>query len=180
MLFCNLIFYFVILASAATLHVAGKTDIQSAADAAQALRPLAGNAASVLFALGLIGSGFLAVPVLSGSSAYAVAETFGWECSLDHKPHQAKHFYMIIAISTLIGVMVDFLGINPIRALFWTAVINGLLSPPLLIVIMLISSNRRVMGTKVNGRAANIIGWIATAVMFAAAIGMILTWNRQG
>lgn len=178
MLFCNVIFYFVIVAAAATLHVAGKTDIQSAADAAQALRPLAGNAASVLFASGLIGAGFLAVPVLTGSSAYAVSETFGWKCSLNDKPREAKHFYTVIAISTLVGISVDFLGINPIKALLWTAVINGLLSPPLLLIIMLVSSNRKVMGDKVNGLGANIIGWAATAIMFAAAIGMCLTWGK--
>jgi Mn2+/Fe2+ NRAMP family transporter len=179
MFFCNLIFYFVIVAAAATLHVAGKTDIQSAADAAQALRPLAGSAASILFAVGIIGAGFLAVPVLTGSTAYAVSETFGWKCSLDHKPRDAKHFYAVIAVSTLVGISIDFLGINPIKALLWTAVINGLISPPLLVVIMLVSSNRKVMGDKVNGRGANILGWVATGVMFAAAIGMILTWNQQ-
>lgn len=179
MFFCNFIFYFVIVAAAATLHIAGKTDIQSAADAAQALRPLAGNAASVLFAFGLIGAGFLAVPVLTGSSAYAVCEAFGWECSLDDKPRDAKHFYIVIALSTLVGISVDFLGVNPMKALLWTAVINGLLSPPLLLIIMLVSSNRKIMGDKVNGLGANIVGWTATAVMFAAAIGMILTWNQQ-
>jgi NRAMP (natural resistance-associated macrophage protein)-like metal ion transporter len=177
MFFCNLIFYFVILASAVTLHAAGKTEIQSATEAAQALRPLAGNAATILFALGLIGSGFLAVPILTGSSAYAVAETFGWECSLDDKPHEAKHFYAVIAISTFIGILIDFLGINAMAALFWTAVINGLISPPLLVTIMFVSNNPKVMGDKVNGWSANIFGWAATAIMFAAAIGMILTWN---
>jgi NRAMP (natural resistance-associated macrophage protein)-like metal ion transporter len=179
MFFCNLVFYFVILAAASTLHVAGKTSIQSAAEAAQALRPLAGNASSTLFALGLIGAGFLAVPVLTGASAYAVAETFGWECSLADKPHEAKQFYAVIAGSTLIGLLLNFLNINPMAALFWTAVINGLISPPLLVIIMLVSNNEKVMGDNVNGRGANLIGWVATAVMFAAAIGMILTWNQQ-
>jgi NRAMP (natural resistance-associated macrophage protein)-like metal ion transporter len=179
MFFCNLIFYFVIVAAAATLHTAGKSDIQSAADAAEALRPLAGNAASLLFAVGIIGAGFLAVPVLTGASAYAVCEAFGWECSLDDKPREAKHFYIVIALSTLVGISVDFLGINPMKALLWTAVINGVLSPPLLLIIMLVSSNRKIMGDKVNGWGANIVGWTATAVMFAAAIGMILTWNQQ-
>jgi Mn2+/Fe2+ NRAMP family transporter len=113
MFFCNLIFYFVIIAAGATLHVSGKTDIQSAADAAQALRPLAGNAASVLFAVGIIGAGFLVVPVLTGSTAYAVCEAFGWECSLDDKPREAKHFYVVIAVSTLVGISVDFFGNQP-------------------------------------------------------------------
>jgi NRAMP (natural resistance-associated macrophage protein)-like metal ion transporter len=179
MFFCNVVFYFVILAAASTLHVAGKTDIQSATDAAQALRPLAGNASTVLFALGLIGAGFLAVPVLTGASAYAVAEAFGWECSLNDKPREAKQFYAVIAGSTLVGLLLNFLGINEMAALFWTAVINGLISPPLLVIIMLVSNNKEVMGDKVNGVGANIVGWGATAVMFAAAIGMLLTWNQQ-
>lgn len=179
MFFCNLVFYFVILASAVTLHAAGKTSIQSAAEAAEALRPLAGNAASILFAVGLIGSGFLAIPVLTGSCAYAVSESFGWECSLSDKPHEARGFYSVIAISTLVGLLFNFLGFNPISALFWSAVINGLISPPLLIIIMHVTNNKRVMGEQVNSRSANIVGWIATAVMFAAAVGMIVTWQRQ-
>ncbi|HEY8188023.1 MAG TPA: Nramp family divalent metal transporter, partial [Pyrinomonadaceae bacterium] len=125
MFVCNLVFYFVIVAAAATLHAHGKTDIQSATDAAQALEPLAGSAAKFLFAVGLIGVGLLAVPVLTGSAAYAVAETFGWECRLDDKPREAKYFYSVIAVSTLVGMLINFAGINPISALFWTAVING-------------------------------------------------------
>ena len=175
MFICNLVFYFVIIAAAATLHAEGKTNIQTATDAAIALEPLAGSAAKYLFAVGLIGVGFLAVPVLTGSAAYAVAESFGWECQLNHKPRQAKQFYTVIAFSTLVGMLINFAGINPISALFWTAVINGLVSPPLVIVIMLVSNNRKVMGDKVNGRAANIIGWTAAIVMFGAAIGMLLT-----
>ena len=178
MFICNLVFYFVIVAAAATLHTHGKTEIQSATEAAQALEPLAGSAAKYLFAVGLIGVGFLAVPVLTGSAAYAVAETFGWECRLDDKPREAKHFYTVIAASTLIGMLINFAGINPMSALFWTAVINGLLSPPLLVVIMLVSNNRQVMGDKVNGLGGNIFGWAAAAIMFAAAIGMILTWGK--
>ena len=176
MAFCNVVFYFVILASAATLHVAGKTDIQSATEAAQALRPLAGNGATILFALGLIGAGFLAVPVLTGSSAYAVSEAFNWRSGLDEKPKDARRFYAVIAVSTFVGMLINFMGINPIKALFWTAVLNGVISPPLLVVIMLVANNKSVMGENVNGRAANIGGWAATLVMFAAAIGMLLTW----
>ena len=175
MFICNLVFYFVIVAAAATLHKGGIRNIQSATDAAQALEPLAGSAAKYLFAIGLVGVGFLAVPVLTGSAAYAVAETFGWECQLDHKPRQAKQFYAVIGISTLVGMLINFVGINPISALFWTAVINGLVSPPLLIIIMLVSNNKKVMGDKVNGTGTNIVGWIAALVMFAAAIGMLLT-----
>ena len=176
MFICNLVFYFVIIAAAATLHASGKTDIQTATDAAIALEPLAGSAAKYLFAVGLIGVGFLAVPVLTGSAAYAVAETFGWECQLNHKPRQAKQFYAVIAISTLVGMLINFVGINPISALFWTAVINGLVSPPLLVIIMLVSNNRKIMGDKVNGPASNIIGWFAAVVMFGAAVAMLLTF----
>ncbi len=177
MVFCNVVFYFVILAAGATLHVSGKTDIQSATDAAQALRPLAGDLATVLFAIGLIGAGLLAVPVLTGSAAYAVAETFGWPSGLDEKPKHAKKFYGVIAVSTLVGVAIDFLGINPIKALFWTAVINGVVAPQLLVVVMLVSNNKHVMGSRTNGLFTNIVGWLAALIMFAAAIGMFLTWS---
>jgi NRAMP (natural resistance-associated macrophage protein)-like metal ion transporter len=178
MLFCNVVFYFVILAAAATLHAQGKTDIESATDAAKALEPFAGSAATLLFAFGLIGAGFLAVPVLTGSSAYAVAETFGWKYGLDTKPKQAKQFYIVIIVSTLLGTLINFVGINPIKALFWTAVINGLIAPPLLVIIMLVSNNKKIMGKHVNGLFVNIVGWMAAAIMFAAAIGMILTWGQ--
>lgn len=177
MLFCNLVFYFVILAAGATLHATGQTSIRSATEAAQALRPLAGNLATVLFAIGLIGAGLLAVPVLTGSAAFAVAETFGWRSGLDEKPRHAKKFYGVIAISTLVGVIIGFAGINPISALFWTAVINGVVAPPLLIVVMLVANNKQVMGPRTNGPATNIVGWLAAIIMFAAAIGMFLTWG---
>jgi NRAMP (natural resistance-associated macrophage protein)-like metal ion transporter len=176
MLFCNVVFYFVILAAGATLHVSGKTSIGSAAEAAQALAPLAGNLATVLFAIGIIGAGLLAVPVLTGSAAYAIAETFGWPEGLDEKPRDAKKFYVVIAVSTLVGVAIDLIGINPISALFWTAVINGVVAPPLLVVVMLIANNKRVMGKRVNGVWTNIIGWLAAAVMFIAAGAMFATW----
>lgn len=177
MVFCNVVFYFVVLAAASTLHVAGKTDIKSTAEAAQALEPLAGSLAKVLFAIGLVGAGFLAVPVLTGAAAYAVAETFGWRSGLDEKPRRAKRFYGFIALSTLVGVLIDLIGINPITALFWTAVINGVIAPPLLVVVMLVSNNERVVGDRTNGVWTNIVGWLAAAIMFAAAIGMFLTWN---
>lgn len=177
MLFCNVVFYFVILAAGATLHLSGKTDIESATDAAQALRPLAGNLATVLFAIGLIGAGLLAVPVLTGSAAYAVAETFGWRSGLDEKPRHAAKFYAVIAASTIVGVAIDFIGINPIKALFWTAVINGVVAPPLLVVVMLVSNNKKVMGTRTNGTFTNIVGWLAAVVMFVAAIAMFATWS---
>jgi NRAMP (natural resistance-associated macrophage protein)-like metal ion transporter len=175
MFVCNLVFYFVIVASAATLHASGNTNIQSATDAAKALEPLAGSAAKYLFAVGLIGVGFLAVPVLTGSAAYAVAETFGWECRLDDKPREARQFYTVIAISTVVGMLINFAGINPMSALFWTAIINGLISPPLLVIIMLVANNKKVMGDKVNGPVINLFGWVAVLVMFAAAVGMLVT-----
>ncbi|MEP6847861.1 MAG: Nramp family divalent metal transporter [Acidobacteriota bacterium] len=177
MVFCNVVFYFVILAAGATLHVAGQTNIQSATEAAQALRPLAGNLATVLFAIGLIGAGLLAVPVLTGASAYAVAETFSWRSGLDEKPRAAKKFYAVIAVSTFVGVAIDFAGINPISALFWTAVINGVVAPPLLVVVMLVANNKRVMGKRTNGPVTNMLGWLAAAIMSAAAIAMFITWQ---
>lgn len=178
MFFSNVVMYFIILATAATLFKAGKTDIKSATDAAQALRPLAGDASSILLALGLIGAGFLGVPILTGSAAYAVAETFGWRHSLDDKPRRAKAFYAVIGASTLIGMLINFLGINPIDALFWTAVINGFLAPPLLVLIILIANNKKVMGKRVNGRITNILGWLTTAIMFAAAVALAVTWGK--
>jgi len=177
MFFSNVVMYFIILATAATLFKAGQADIQSAAEAAQALRPLAGDAASALLALGLIGAGFLGVPVLTGSSAYAMAEALGWEYGLDEKPRRAKLFYATIIVPTLIGMLINFVGINPIRALFWTAVINGFLAPPMLVLIMLIANTPRIMGERTNGRWINIVGWATTAVMFAATIALALTWS---
>jgi NRAMP (natural resistance-associated macrophage protein)-like metal ion transporter len=178
MLFSNAVMYFIILATAATLHRTGRTDIASAADAAEALRPLAGDAATVLMALGLIGTGFLTVPILTASASYAVCETFGWKCSLDAKPGQAKEFYLVLGASTVGGLLLDYIGVPPMDALFWTAVINGFLAPPLLVVIMLISNNRLVMGNRVNGLGTKVLGWGTTAVMFAAAIGLVWTWGK--
>ncbi|MFN0069886.1 MAG: NRAMP family divalent metal transporter [Chloroflexota bacterium] len=177
MLFANIVFYFVILAAAATLNKAGQTDISSAADAAQALRPLAGDLAGLLFALGIIGAGFLAVPILTGSAAYAVSEAFGWRYGLGEKPWRAKQFYGVIAVATLLGVALDFVGINPIQALFWTAVINGVLAGPLLVLVMLIANNRVIMGARVNNVWTNLLGWTATLSMLAAAVGLVLTWG---
>lgn len=176
MLFSNVVMYFIILATAATLHQAGETEIQSATEAAEALRPLAGNAAYAMLALGLIGAGFLCVPILTGSAAYAVAEALGWKHGLDEKPRRAKLFYGIIAASTLIGMLINFIGINPITALFWTAVINGFLAPPILVVIMLVANNNAVLGSEVNGRLTNVMGWVTTTAMFVAAIALVLSW----
>ncbi len=178
MLFSNAVMYFIILSTAATLFTHGKHDIQSATDAAQALQPIAGNAAGLLLGVGLIGSGLLAVPILTGSAAYAVAEMFGWRHGFDEKPGRAKQFYAVIAAATIIGMLINFIGINPIDALFWTAVINGVLAPPLLVIIMLVANNKQVMGKRVNNRWSNAVGWVTTAVMFAAAIGLFFTWGH--
>ena len=178
MIFASVVFYFVVLASAVTLHAEGKTDIQTATDAAAALRPLSHGLATILFACGLIGSGFLAVPVLTGSSAYAICDAFEWRAGLDEKFHGARRFYLIIAASTLVGLLVAFLKIPPVTALFWTAVINGVLAPPLIVLIMLVSNNRKVMGKRTNGALTNILGWLTAAIMIAAAVGMFLTWGK--
>jgi Mn2+/Fe2+ NRAMP family transporter len=179
MLASNLVMYFIILATAATLHQAGRTDIQTAADAAEALRPLAGDAASLLLTLGLVGSGFLAVPVLTGSSAYAVCEAFGWRQGLDHRPGKAKAFFAIIVVSTLAGALLNFIGVNPMTALFWTAVLNGLLAPPLLVVVLRIANNKEIMGRRINTPWVNTLGWLTTVAMFAAAVGLVWTWIKS-
>jgi NRAMP (natural resistance-associated macrophage protein)-like metal ion transporter len=178
MIFATVVFYFVILASAATLHATGKTNIQTATEAAAALRPLSYGLATTLFALGLIGSGLLAVPILTGASAYAMCEAFKWRSGLNEKFHGARKFYLVIAVSTLIGVLINFLKIPPVTALFWTAVINGVLAPPLIVVIMLVSNSKKVMGKRTNGKLTNVLGWGTAVIMTAAAIGMFVTWGR--
>ncbi len=175
MLFSNAVMYFIILATGATLYQAGKTDIDTAAEAAEALRPLAGSGATILMALGLIGTGILAVPILTGSAAYAVCEMFAWKCSLDATPSKAKEFYLVLGASTLGGLLINFLGVSPMDALLWAAILNGFLAPPLLAVIMHIANHESIMGPRVNGRWGNVLGWTTTAVMFAAAVGFVLT-----
>ncbi len=175
MLFAQLVGYFTILATAATLFTAGRTDITSAAQAADALRPLAGDAARLLFALGLIGSGAVGVPTLTGTAAYALAEAFGWKRGLGERPRQAPQFYALIAASTLIGMAINFVGINPIHALFWTSVMFGFLTPPLLALMMLVSSNRTIMGNRANTPVLTVAGWATTAIMTAAAVGLLVT-----
>jgi Mn2+/Fe2+ NRAMP family transporter len=171
-----MVMYFIMRATGATLNKAGQTDINTAADAAQALRPLAGDAAAILLSLGLIGTGALAVPILTGSAAYAVAEALGWKYGLDRKPERAKQFYAVIVIATIIGMALDFLGINPIDALFLAAVINGLLAPPLLVLIMLISNRRDIMAARVNNGWTNVAGWATTVLMTTAALVLLVTW----
>jgi NRAMP (natural resistance-associated macrophage protein)-like metal ion transporter len=179
MLLSNLVMYCIILATAATLFKAGKHDVQSATEAAVALRPLAGNAASLLLAVGLIGAGFLAVPVLTGSASYALAEVLGWRHGLDKRLRGAKQFYIMIIVATMAGMLLNFLGINLIAALFWTAVINGVLAPPLLVLLLLVANNPKVMGERVNGLWLNLGGWITTLVMFAAALALFLTLGHS-
>jgi Mn2+/Fe2+ NRAMP family transporter len=146
MTLANVGFYFVVLTSAASLYTAGMRDIQTAADAAQALRPLAGDAAFLLFALGIIGTGLLAVPVLAGSVAYAAAELFGWREGLSNTFRRAPQFYVVLALATVLGVALNFTGLSAIRALFFAAIVNGVVSPILLVFIMLVARNRRILG----------------------------------
>jgi Mn2+/Fe2+ NRAMP family transporter len=176
MFFSNLVMYFIILTTAATLYDAGRSDIATAADAAEALRPLAGDAAGILLALGLIGTGFLAVPILTGSAAYALAGAACWKRGLDSKLRQAPRFYGVIVVSTLIGMLLNFVGLDPVKALFWTAVLNGVLAPPLLVVVMLVANNRAIMGKWVNSPGLNILGWATTLLMLAAAVGLAASW----
>lgn len=178
MFFSNLIMYFIMLTTGATLFSSGHHDINTASEAALALRPMAGDMAYVLFGLGVIGTGVLAIPVLASSASYAVAQAFGWKHGLRRKFIRAKGFYAIMAISMLLGMLINFVGINPLDALFWTAVLNGLLAPPLLILIMLISNNKKIMGEHKNGAATNFIGWMTTLLMFAAAIGLTLSFQH--
>ena len=161
--------------AAATLHKAGITDIQTSAQAAEALRPLAGNFAFLLFSLGIIGTGMLAVPVLAGSAAYAVVESFNWRSGLDKKLLEAKEFYAIIAFATVGGVALNFTPIDPIKALFWSAVINGVIALPIMIVMMLLGSSERVMGKFRIGRRLRWLGWLATLVMVIAVVAMLVT-----
>jgi Mn2+/Fe2+ NRAMP family transporter len=176
MVLSNAVMYFIILSTGATLFKVGGTEIQSATDAAAALKPLAGRAAEALLAIGLIGAGLLAVPILTGSSAYALAEAFGWRHGFDKRIRGAKGFYILIALSTILGALVNFVGLSPVKALFWTAVINGILAPPLLIVIAFIANNQKIMGTRANGRLLNAALISTAVVMSAAAIGLIVTW----
>lgn len=173
--FSHLVALFIIIATAATLNAHGVRDIASAAQAAEALRPIAGNLAFALFALGIIGTGLLAVPILAGSAAYAVSETFGWVEGLDRKPREAKAFYGAIALAMAGGIALNFTGVDPMRALYWAAVVNGLLAPPLMVVTMLIARNPRVMGKLTITRGMAFGGWLSTAVMWAVATVFLLS-----
>lgn len=171
----NLVAIAIIIATAATLHAHGKGDIQTAADAAEALKPIAGNYAFALFSLGIIGTGLLAVPVLAGSAAYAIGEAQGWKSGLDHKPWEAIGFYGVIVAATLIGLLIQFVGIDPIKALFWSAVLNGVVAVPIMAAMMFVGGHRSIMGALPISRRLALWGWLATAVMAAAVIAMALT-----
>ena len=175
MFFSNVAMFFIMLATAVTLHPAGQTEIETARQAAEALRPLAGDLAYVLFALGLIGTGLLAIPVLAGSASFAVAEVFGWRAGLDLTPRRGRRFYLVFAGAVTAGMLLDLVGTNPIRMLFVCAVLNGLLAPPLLFLVMLVSRNRAIMGEHANGPWLNGLGWTATAVMSLAALAFFAT-----
>jgi Mn2+/Fe2+ NRAMP family transporter len=170
----NLTAYFIMLATAVTLHVSGVADIETAAQAAGALRPLAGDFAFLLFAIGIIGVGLIGVPVLAGSAAYALAEAMGWKSGLERKPKNARGFYGVIAVSVLLGLVIQYSPISPMKALFWSAVINGVVAVPLMVVIILIASSKSVMGAFTASRPILALGWIGAAIMGFAAVLMFI------
>ena len=174
MFYSNITAYFIILATAVTLHVSGITDINSAAQAASALRPLAGNFAFLLFALGILGVGLIGVPVLAGSGAYALSEVLNWNTGLERKVSDAQGFYSIIVVSVFLGLAIQYTPISPMKALFWSAVINGVIAVPLMVVVILLVSKKSVMGKFTASRPIVILGWVAVAVMGFAAIGMLI------
>ena len=178
MAFSNAVALFIILTTAATLHAHGITNIQTSSQAAEALRPIAGPFAFAIFALGIIGTGLLALPVLAGSSAYALGETFGWHVGLSRKPYRAKAFYGAIAVATLAGVILNYSPIDPIRALFWSAVINGVVAVPVMALMMHLSSHRAAMGEFKLHWGLKTVGWAATGVMALAAVGLFATWGK--
>jgi NRAMP (natural resistance-associated macrophage protein)-like metal ion transporter len=178
MFFSNVVMYFIILSTASTLFKAGQHDINTAAEAAQALRPLAGNAAELLFAIGVIGVGFLAVPVMTIGAAYDVCQSFGWRHGLHVKPKEAKAFYAAIIAFTLIAMCLTFFGINPMKALVFAGIVQGFSTPFLMLVLMLITNNKKIMGRWLNTPAMNALGWLTTIAMFAAAIGLVWMWVK--
>ena len=179
MFLSNVIAYFIMLVAAATLHAQGK-EVETARDAALALEPLAGRFAFALFSLGIIGTGLLAVPVLAGSAAYAVGEALHWPTGLERKPYQAKGFYGVLAVATLLGLALNnIIGLDPIKALFWSAVLNGIVAVPLMVVIMLMIANPQVIGKFAGvSKPLRWLGWVATLVMALAVVGLFATWNQ--
>ena len=173
----NLVALFIVLTAAATLHAHGQTNIQTSSQAAEALRPLAGRFAFTIFALGIIGTGLLALPVLAGSAAFALGEALQWPVGLARRPLKAKAFYGTIATATVIGALLNFSSLDPVKALFWSAVLNGVVAVPVMVMMLLMAVRSDVMGQFTIGPALRILGWLATAVMAAAAIGMFATWG---
>jgi Mn2+/Fe2+ NRAMP family transporter len=185
MTFSNIVAMFIMLSAAVTLNAQGIDDVQTSAQAAEALRPLAGRGTFILFALGIVGTGLLAVPVLAGSAAYAVGEAFKWPTGLARKPLDARGFYSVLAAATLLGLAINFpvvqkfIHLTPIKALFWSAVINGVVAVPIMVVIMRMVRNPDVMGKfSLVPRWLRALGWLATAVMALATAGMFLTWKK--
>lgn len=184
MVFSQIATWFIIVTAAGSLHANGITNVATAADAAKALQPLvhsfpySGEIAQGLFAIGIIGLGLMAVPIFAGSASYAIAETFGWKEGLFHKPSEAKPFYFVMIAATLIGIAINLLGINPMKALIYTAVINGVIAVPLILIILLIGRNRDIMGEHISGFWSNLFGWITFIAMGAAAVLMIVTWLK--
>jgi Mn2+/Fe2+ NRAMP family transporter len=176
MLFSNVVMYFIILSTASTLFVAGRSEVASAADAARALEPLAGRAAGMLFTLGVVAVGFLAVPVMTAGAAYDLSQSLGWHNSLGAKPGEAGKFYGSIAVVTAVAVGLNFAGFNPMKMLVWAGIVQGFSTPPLMFLILRMTSDRRIMGNRTNGRAINALGWITTAAIFAASGGLIVSW----
>ena len=176
MAFSNLILYFIILATGSTLHAAGKTEIETAAEAAAALQPLAGESAKFLFAIGVVGVGFLAVPVMTTGAAYDLAQGLGRPSSLNAKPGEAPFFYATIAVVTGLAVVLNFLGLNPMKALVWSGIVQGFSVPPLLLMMMLMTNDREVMGERVNSRVTNTLGWITTAATATATACLVVSW----
>ncbi len=169
----NLVALAIMISTAATLHAAGKTDIATAADAAQALEPLAGKFAFLLFSLGIIGTGLLAIPVLAGSAAYAVGDTRGWKMSLDDKPWEAVGFYSVIGLAVALGLAIDYSGFDPMKALFWSAVVNGVIAVPMMVAMMVVVGSRKLMGQFTAGIGLAGLGWLSTAVMAGATLAMV-------
>ena len=178
MFFSNLVMFFIIATTASTLATGGSGEIQTAAQAALALKPLAGNGAFLLFAVGIVGTGMLAIPVLAGAAAYVMSETFGWQEGLSKKFHQAKSFYIVIVVSTALGFLINLLGFNPFKLLFYTAVIYGLISPILIVLILHIANRKEIMGAAKNGLVSNLLGGLALILMTLAAVFLFVTWGK--
>ncbi|MBV9510573.1 MAG: divalent metal cation transporter, partial [Caulobacteraceae bacterium] len=180
MAFSNVVALFIVISTAATLNAHGVTDIQTSSQAAEALRPICGPFVFLFFAMGIIGTGLLAVPVMAGSAAYAIGEAAGWHVGLARKFGRAKAFYGSLVVLVVVGALMNFTPIDPIKALFWSAVINGVVAVPIMAMMMHLSSHRAAMGDFKLHAGLKTVGWLATGVMGAAAIGMIATMGQQG